>query len=353
MPPPAEPPLPEPALAMPPPEHQLDFDPGAVSRALGEPGSSPFSADDLEPPGEIGGHFLDDEPDGGAGFDLGDATLDDADTPGASSEPDVPLAFDDLAPLIATRQPVIALPPPPAPVTSGLVAQTAPQTARGLDVPAELQRALAEIEQYVSMGFVEDARGVLEEVASRFAGHPALVQRLADLGLEMPGFEPGPAAQMEDLVLADPPAGSQATGAAEEPADEPGDEPLQFGADFLEFTPTGDPPSAAYPGPSAPPAEPEAPSAPGDGGGFDLASELGDLFGAQPAVAGEPDWSPPLPSGHQLAFTVEQAAQAATADQPTRARTSATIFTSDALCGGVRRLTTSPGRSWHPLWLRN
>jgi Tol biopolymer transport system component len=72
-----------------------------------------------------------------------------------------------------------------------------------------------------------------------------------------------------------------------------------------------------------------------------------------PAVAGEPDWSPPLPSGHQLAFTVEQAAQAATADQPTRARTSAAIFTSDALCGGIRRLTTSPGRNWHPLWLRN
>ena len=289
MPPPAEPsPLPEPALAMPPPEHQLDFDPGAVSRALGEPGSSPFSTDDLEPPGEIGGHFLDDEPDGSAGFDLGDATLDDADAPGASSEPDVPLAFDDLAPPIATRQPAIALPPPPAPVTSGLVAQAAPQAARGLDVPAELQRALAEIEQYVSMGFVEDARGVLEEVASRFAGHPALVQRLADLGLEMPGLEP--AAQMEDLVLADPPSGSHTTGAADEPADEPAaepaDEPLQFGADFLEFTPTGDPPSAASPGPAAPPAEPEAQSGPGDGG-FDLASELGDLFGAQPAVASE------------------------------------------------------------------
>ena len=34
------------------------------------------------------------------------------------------------------------------------------------------------------MGFVEDAKGVLDEVGERFAGHPALVQRLAELGPE-------------------------------------------------------------------------------------------------------------------------------------------------------------------------
>lgn len=71
------------------------------------------------------------------------------------------------------------------------------------------------------------------------------------------------------------------------------------------------------------------------------------------AVASEPDWSPPLPAGHRLAFTVEQAPQGAPAERPLRDRTSAAIFTSDALCGEVRRLTANPGPNWHPLWLRN
>jgi tetratricopeptide (TPR) repeat protein len=57
------------------------------------------------------------------------------------------------------------------------------------------------------------------------------------------------------------------------------EEPIQFGSDFLEFTPTNPPPAAEAP-PAAPPG--------GDGtDGFDLASELGGLFGAQPAVAAE------------------------------------------------------------------
>jgi tetratricopeptide (TPR) repeat protein len=64
------------------------------------------------------------------------------------------------------------------------------------------------------------------------------------------------------------------------------EEPLQLGADFLDFTPLptlpvgGDLADLAPPGPAAPP--------PAEGAvGFDLASELGDLFGAQPAVAPE------------------------------------------------------------------
>ncbi len=70
---------------------------------------------------------------------------------------------------------------------------------------------------------------------------------------------------------------SEAQGAAPPPPAV--EEPLQLGSDFLEFTPTNPPP------------EVEAPAAtlPEEGGtdGFDLASELGDLFGAQPAVAAD------------------------------------------------------------------
>jgi tetratricopeptide (TPR) repeat protein len=197
-----------------------------------EPEPHLFAVEDLAPAGgEIGGQFIEDEAPEGT-FDLGE-------------------------PAAAT------------PVTVGLVAQGTPAVAAA-GVPPELQRTLDEIEQYVSMGFVDDARGVLREVRGRFGSHPAFVQRLAELGLDLDaGPAPSPAATPEDLLAEVPPPPSVP------PARE---EPLQFGSDFLEFTPTEPPPV------SEPPAPP-----PGGGGtdAFDLASELGGLFGAQPAVATE------------------------------------------------------------------
>jgi hypothetical protein len=195
-----------------------------------------FAEEELAPAGDIGGQFIDDEeaPSPEGGFDLGE------------------------------------LPQAPAPVvTTGLVAQAAPVAAPVGDVPPDLRRALEEIEQYVSLGFVEDARGVLSDVGGRLAGYPALVRRLAELGLEVSGIPAaGPA---EELV---PVEGPLSPAAAEEP--------LQLGADFLEFTPTPTPPMP----------EAAAPAPPTGGDGFDLASELGDLFGAQPAVAAEAPSAP-------------------------------------------------------------
>ena len=208
-----------------------------------EPEAPPaIEAGDLAPAGgDFGSHFIDEE------------------------EPPVPDgAFDleDLPP---------APPAPPAPlVTTGLVVPGAPAAAPVSDAPADLQRALGEIESYVSMGFVDDARGVLDEVGERLAVHPGLVQRLEELGLEAPATAP---ADAEDLVLADAP-----------PA--PAEEPLVLGADFLEFTPTTSAPAVEPPPEVAEP--PAALPTGGDGAdAFDLASELGDLFGAQPAVAAE------------------------------------------------------------------
>jgi tetratricopeptide (TPR) repeat protein len=190
---------------------------------------------DLAPEGggEIGGHFIDEEEPPAADFDLEEA---------------VP----DLA-------------PPPI-VTTGLVAQGPSAGAPAGDVPPDLRRAFEEVLTYVSMGFVEDAKGVLAEFGSRFASHPALVQRLAELGLDV---EPAPPTSAEDLLQAE-----------DAPAPPTAEEPLKFGADFLEFTPT-------TPSPAPPVEAPEPPAAPGGGGGFDLDSELGDLFGAQEAVAAE------------------------------------------------------------------
>ncbi len=195
-----------------------------------------FEESDLAPAGDISSQFIDEEelPAADAGFDLG--------------------------------EPASA----PAPVmTAGLVAQAAPAAAPVAGVPPDLRRALDEIESYVSMGFVEDAKGVLDEVGGRFAGHPALVGRLAELGLEVEA--PSPTVAGDDLVLAEAPGEAPSLPTAEEP--------LQLGSDFLEFTPTTPSPAVEAPA-AAPPG--------GDGtDGFDLASELGDLFGAQPAVAAE------------------------------------------------------------------
>jgi tetratricopeptide (TPR) repeat protein len=212
---------------------EAELDEALLEAAPPEPEPA-FEAGDLAPPGEIGGQFLEEEP---PPFDVG---------------------FDLGEPAVA---PV---------VTTGLVAQAAPAHRQEAEVPADLRRALDEIESYVSMGFVEDAKGVLDEVGSRFAGHPALARRLAELGLPLEG---APSAAIPDeFPLGEAPAELPATPAAEEP--------IQLGSDFLEFTPTTPAPAPEAPPPAALPR--------GDGtAGFDLAAELGDLFGAQPAVAAE------------------------------------------------------------------
>jgi tetratricopeptide (TPR) repeat protein len=195
-----------------------------------------------------------------------------------------PKFLEEEQPLVAEAEPAFDLgeepkAPPPAPLVPALRAQPAPAPAAPIDsVPSDLRRAIEEIEQYVSMGFVEDARGVLAEVGPRLTEHPALVQRLAELGLELEA----PSEMDELLGQAPPPA------VEEEPR---ADEPLQLGEGFLEFTPSTSLPTA--PPPPAP-----APISPaGDGEGFDLASELGGLFGAQAAVAEEPA---PAASGTDL-----------------------------------------------------
>jgi tetratricopeptide (TPR) repeat protein len=225
-----------------------------------------FDLEDEAPRGEIRTSFIEEEPTPleaepppvvEDGFDLGEPELVEEPEPAAA------------APVMTTE---LRLP------------AAAPAPARGL--PAELARGLEEVSSYVSMGFVEDARGIVQDLAARWAGHPALVERLAQLGLD--ASEPAPAGgAAEDLVLTDVPSPEPVpagSGAA------PDDEPLSLGSDFL----FGGPPPPDEPedelaalsdvGP-APGASVEEPAA---APGFDLASELGDLFSAQPAVAAEP-----------------------------------------------------------------
>jgi tetratricopeptide (TPR) repeat protein len=238
-----------------------------------------------------------------------------------------------------------APPPPPPPRKAPLVAK--PAAASGpakAGVPPELQKILDEVESYVSLGFVDDAKEALGEIDPQFADHPALRQKLSELGLDAgtPAPKPVPAARPSPPRPAAPAAPARPAPPSRPPAAEKAAKPAA-------------PPPPARPAPPPPPepdfdmgslvdepppveeslddasieessleasemdqgldvevAEPEGEEGPvvddpfgelglgeppvsaveeeplSDGGGIDLGEELGDLFGAQAAVAEEP-----------------------------------------------------------------
>jgi tetratricopeptide (TPR) repeat protein len=165
--------------------------------------------------------------------------------------------------------------PAPAPAVAPLAArhvEAAPTTG----APPELARILEEVDSYISLGFVDDAKEALREARREFEDHPALEARIAELGIDMaeaPGEEPGRAAAdpFEELDLSAP----------EAPAAEP---PPAFGAPPAGGGDAGRPMAddtlsddlgIDLPGPEIAPTESE---------GLDLGDELNELFGAQAAV---------------------------------------------------------------------
>jgi pilus assembly protein FimV len=199
-------------------------------------------------------------------IDLGVEVGGDEDLPARFFEDEVgaaaPPADDELAiessptdDLVLEEEPTPPPPPlkaaPPRPVAAKAPAAPAKAAAKaapaGPAVPADLQRVLEEVEQYVSLGFIDDAKEALREVSARHPGHPAIQAQLAQLGLDL----------------------------AEEPeaAAAPVEEPLEdsLGGDLFS-----EPTAEAAPDLSA-----------GDSG-LDLSDELGELFGAQAAVEEAP-----------------------------------------------------------------
>jgi tetratricopeptide (TPR) repeat protein len=156
-------------------------------------------------------------------------------------------------------EPAASSEPAAAPVSPAQLLATPPVLQEEVgDLPLELRRPLEVIESYVAAGFVDNAREILEDLPPRLASHPALLRRLAGLGLEPPPDE-------EELVSLEPPAAM------------PEDEPLQLSADFLGLggsEPGGQPAPVTLGTMSLPGPEPEP----------DLSGELGELFGAQSAV---------------------------------------------------------------------
>jgi tetratricopeptide (TPR) repeat protein len=119
---------------------------------------------------------------------------------------------------------------------------------------------LDEVESYVSLGFVDDAKAALAEIQNRFPRHPAIAQKLAELGLDAEAGAPEPAASasLEDLV--DEPATANLVSEAV----------LPDALSDLEL----DEPAPAFAAAGA--------------GSMDLGAELEDLFGTQSAVEAPP-----------------------------------------------------------------
>lgn len=217
----------------------------------------------------------------------------------AESEPVVAAATLDLgleeelslAGAFETEAPrAFGTPPAPGPTPAPALA----------GVPAEIARALEEVEQYVSLGFVDDARDALRELVGRQGRHPAIEVKALELGLdldEVAGSAPAAEAWVEETSFEAPPA-------PEEEAVS-----LDLGLDLSDaMSSIGEPGaelSADMPSPAPPEGEPSVEEllpeprptqgtelvAPLSAQDFESALELSELFEAQSAVA-EPEGTP-------------------------------------------------------------
>jgi hypothetical protein len=166
---------------------------------------------------------------------------------------------------------------------------------------------LGEVEEFVALGFVDDAKDALHEIGQKYPNHPALVAKMQELGIDsapapapVPATAPAPAPAEPEFFDEEPEPKPAAPAAVEdalgggfedafsdlglpEPEPEPELAPEPIAAEEAETAfdlPLDD--AALEEEPAAALAEEEP--APAFGGGLDLGAELGDLFGAQSAV---------------------------------------------------------------------
>ncbi|MCM2255383.1 MAG: tetratricopeptide repeat protein [Vicinamibacteria bacterium] len=183
-------------------------------------------------------------------------------------------ALGEELPAFGEELPAVGEEPPAADAGLDLGAFAAPPEEPGLDlgelaapaapavpaVPEALARRISEAEEFLSLGFVDDAREALRQASGRFPDHPALLACIAQLGIDLQAPVAAPPA-FEDLAPPEPEDAFAGLGLAEP-------EP---------------------PAPEPPPA---------DEGMIDLGAELSGLFGAQSAV--EPEPPPAADSGTDL-----------------------------------------------------
>ncbi len=179
---------------------------------------------------------------------------------------------------------------------SGSIARPIPLGAPAVD--PEIAKAVEEVDSYIALGFVDDAKDALRDALARFPGNASLTERASSLGLDL-SARPEPAPPPPPVPAVPP---SKAAPAAErkaapppppipEPEPEPAPEPPSSENDLLSGLSFDDlPPAPPEPEEKAPAVNMRvADAAPvGDVGGIDLGAELSALFDAQPALEEAP-----------------------------------------------------------------
>ena len=177
--------------------------------------------------------------------------------------------------------PAVAVPEDSGPevdFASGSIPRPAPSAP---DVDPEVAKALEEVDSYVSLGFVDDAKDVLRDALGRFPGDPQLSERAASLGLDL-AADPEPAAA---TPAAAPPAAETPAPSSPPP---PAAEPAGADNDLLSGLSFDDLPSEPAETPAAMKMS-IADAAPVDGsGGIDLGADLSSIFDAQEALVEAP-----------------------------------------------------------------
>ena len=169
---------------------------------------------------------------------------------------------------------------PDASFASGSVQRPFAMGAPAVD--PEVAKALEEVDSYVALGFVDDAKDALRDALSRFPDAPPLIERASSLGLDVSTQTVAPPPQAPPPQPASPPP-PQAL-APEPRTSEPPPSPAAPESDLLGGLSFDDLP--------APPAETPpavnmrvADAAPvEEAGGIDLGAELSALFDAQPVL---------------------------------------------------------------------
>ncbi|MEO8359672.1 MAG: tetratricopeptide repeat protein, partial [Vicinamibacteria bacterium] len=202
--------------------------------------------------------------------ELSPAELPDAELPGLSS--DLSMDMPDQGPDVDFASGTVPRPTPAA-----------------LAVDPEIAKALEEVDSYIALGFVDDAKDALRDAIERYPGDPSVIERASRLGLDLSASE-APAASEP---MAAPPVAAPVAAPVDLEVAAPADEAAAAENDLLSGFSFDDLP--------APPPEPEpvvtpaavkmsvADAAPvSDGGGIDLGAELSALFDAQPALEEAP-----------------------------------------------------------------
>ena len=146
-------------------------------------------------------------------------------------EESLDLSLDEPAPAAVLPGPAPERTPTLPPQQLHVPQEDRPTTVPLPALPPALEKALADVDQYVALGFVDDAKQSLQRARTVFPDHPAIERKMSELGIseELPGDMSGlgglveepppfeiddssPLAALGDLPAPEPPAALEGDG---------------------------------------------------------------------------------------------------------------------------------------------